>query len=656
MTLATLSIDLVAKLAEMQAGMDKATRIAERSAQQIEQRWQKAGAVLRQVGGALVAGISVAGLTAFVRQTVDGIDRLNDFAAATGATVENLSALEDVAARVGGSMDDAGAAVVKLNQALINATPGSAVEKALQGIGLSVEELRRADPAEALRLLSVALQQVGDAGQRARTTQTLFGEDVARLAPLLQALAREGQLVATVTTEQARAAREFNQQLAEFTKNATDAARLIIGPVIGSLNQLSAAINGDVVGGFERLSRIIVVPVQALSELFLDVKFVLTGIGTEIGGIAAQAAAVARLDFTGARTIGEEMRRDAEAARKEYDALVARIRSIGTVLPTASYSNEGRNAVRAVQVPGIENPPALPRVATRGESVKPPEPVVVPIDAVTQAALDRLANTDSQRIAALRLELQALLELRSDSGAGSVDEAILGIEEELARLDPALRAAGDAKARLDALLANTPTAQLGGVIADVEFLNQQFQAGAIGVEQWAEAIRGVTARLPSDIEQANGAMQQFQQTFSSALENALVGGGKLSDVFKGLAEDIARLAIRQTITGPLLQSFQSGGFGGFLNLIGSFFGGARANGGPVYPNRAYLVGERGPELVVPRSAGTVVPNNALGGQFTYAPTINVNGDVSPQTIAAMRAEIARDRMRWMRQVSVQGAT
>ena len=27
----------------------------------------------------------------------------------------------------------------------------------------------------------------------------------------------------------------------------------------------------------------------------------------------------------------------------------------------------------------------------------------------------------------------------------------------------------------------------------------------------------------------------------------------------------------------------------------------------------YLVGEQGPELVVPRSAGTVIPNHALGG-------------------------------------------
>ncbi|MEX2444508.1 MAG: tape measure protein [Alkalispirochaeta sp.] len=40
---------------------------------------------------------------------------------------------------------------------------------------------------------------------------------------------------------------------------------------------------------------------------------------------------------------------------------------------------------------------------------------------------------------------------------------------------------------------------------------------------------------------------------------------------------------------------------------------ARASGGPVSPNTPYLVGERGPELMVPRSSGSIVPNGSLGG-------------------------------------------
>lgn len=38
----------------------------------------------------------------------------------------------------------------------------------------------------------------------------------------------------------------------------------------------------------------------------------------------------------------------------------------------------------------------------------------------------------------------------------------------------------------------------------------------------------------------------------------------------------------------------------------------RAKGGPVIANTPYIVGEVGPELFVPRTNGTIIPNNKLG--------------------------------------------
>ena len=52
------------------------------------------------------------------------------------------------------------------------------------------------------------------------------------------------------------------------------------------------------------------------------------------------------------------------------------------------------------------------------------------------------------------------------------------------------------------------------------------------------------------------------------------------------------------------------GVGLFSILTGRF--GKRANGGPVSAGSPYLVGERGPELFMPKASGTVIPNNALG--------------------------------------------
>ena len=51
--------------------------------------------------------------------------------------------------------------------------------------------------------------------------------------------------------------------------------------------------------------------------------------------------------------------------------------------------------------------------------------------------------------------------------------------------------------------------------------------------------------------------------------------------------------------------------GGFLGRFGHLFQGSFANGGDVLGNRPAIVGERGPELFVPRSAGTIIPNHSL---------------------------------------------
>lgn len=50
--------------------------------------------------------------------------------------------------------------------------------------------------------------------------------------------------------------------------------------------------------------------------------------------------------------------------------------------------------------------------------------------------------------------------------------------------------------------------------------------------------------------------------------------------------------------------------GAWSEVIGAIFGGFRASGGPVMAGTGYVVGERGPELFVPRTNGSVIPNGA----------------------------------------------
>ena len=90
------------------------------------------------------------------------------------------------------------------------------------------------------------------------------------------------------------------------------------------------------------------------------------------------------------------------------------------------------------------------------------------------------------------------------------------------------------------------------------------------------------------------------------------GGGLLGSILGGL--------------GGLSGGTMLMGLGG-LGLIGGLIGGFLADGGPAKQGVPYVVGERGPELFVPNTSGTVVSNeemNAQGGQGDLSVNFTIN--------------------------------
>lgn len=78
--------------------------------------------------------------------------------------------------------------------------------------------------------------------------------------------------------------------------------------------------------------------------------------------------------------------------------------------------------------------------------------------------------------------------------------------------------------------------------------------------------------------------------------------------------------------------------------IASIFAAApgRATGGPVSPGRAYRVGERGPELFVPTSAGQVVASPGGGGRdVRVSIRVDAARGEAPQALARSGRQVAR---------------
>jgi hypothetical protein len=180
-------------------------------------------------------------------------------------------------------------------------------------------------------------------------------------------------------------------------------------------------------------------------------------------------------------------------------------------------------------------------------------------------------------------------------------------------------------------------------------LRAAVEATSDGVDSLGESTDKITEKTKTLAE----ALQELKETGEKvkeglgeaavrgvkSLEDALVdvtmGAASAKDAFKNMAKsiiaDLIRIQIQQSITKPLAAAM---GSGNFLQTIGSaIFGGARANGGSVSAGKSYLVGERGAEMFVPNSSGSIVPNNKLGGGVVVNQTINLSAGVS-QTVRA----------------------
>jgi hypothetical protein len=98
-------------------------------------------------------------------------------------------------------------------------------------------------------------------------------------------------------------------------------------------------------------------------------------------------------------------------------------------------------------------------------------------------------------------------------------------------------------------------------------------------------------------------------------EDALTGGTeRIWDNFKQLGmRVIADLLARMSTN----NGGQGGSFGDMLgSSLGAVFGGFFAEGGDPPVGIPSVVGEKGPELFIPRVAGTIIPNHLLGGGET----------------------------------------
>lgn len=176
------------------------------------------------------------------------------------------------------------------------------------------------------------------------------------------------------------------------------------------------------------------------------------------------------------------------------------------------------------------------------------------------------------------------------------------------------------------------------------------------IERLVVSVRADTAAFSRDVAEMRGGLEgplatgaeRAGRTIESALLKAVTTGKLGFEDLRKLALSVMNELARELVHSGLKEIFGGGGggsdSGGLLSALGNLFGGSpgRATGGPVSPGRPYWVGERGPELFVPSSAGNVA---AAGGgsvrEVRVAITVNAAAGEAPRALAQSSRQVAR---------------
>jgi len=155
-------------------------------------------------------------------------------------------------------------------------------------------------------------------------------------------------------------------------------------------------------------------------------------------------------------------------------------------------------------------------------------------------------------------------------------------------------------------------------------LTKQTREGTMS-EGFFKAMEESARNATTEFERGQQAFQSVMGNMESAI-NKFVQTGKFA--FKDFARSVIldliaiqlkyqAMALFRMALGSLSGATSTSSYNASGGIAEHVFNPDRADGGPVDGGKIGLVGERGPELFVPRSAGTIIPNNrladALGG-------------------------------------------
>ena len=593
------------------------------------------------------AALGATAFAAMAYQAMQLADEIVDTAKANDIAVDSVLKLRSALALSGGEAENAGKFLSSFTATIDKAAEGSfETQKKLNTLGVSLGDLRTMNIDELFTKTVSSLAKMEDPLTRNATAMELFGK-AAKGVDFVE-LNEQIKNGAGVTDDQAKALEDAAAAYDALAKAGRDFNVMLASELGPSINATIKYI-GSMKDEFDITGKIFRTVFQTVVVVASDVVFVIKGIANEIAAMYRFVETLTTKGLAAAIAKNDEYVKSAIAARQELDKFQASILGeSGAPTRRSDFKDGPKGPVRGV-VAGVDKEALAEKRRKEAEADKAKRKADAEeekrrqliakgalVDAERQAeTLKFLAEQETmyQRGNAAEINRQQLASQEIDRAKEMLQLAFQGrnmrgedlqYAQELQQIEFKRQ---DAIARLNENEALTREARIAAIAREnamsekaVELaktrldLTRQTREGSL-TEGFFNAMDTMGRNAVTEFERGQQAFQSVIGNMESAINN-FVKTGKLSfkDLARSIIQDMIAIQMKAAalrFLGSAFSMFAGGGATPYQPAaVTGMFG--YANGGDPPVGRPSIVGERGPEIFVPRTAGTIIPNHSLG--------------------------------------------
>jgi lambda family phage tail tape measure protein len=552
-----------------------------------------------------ILGVAAA-MTALTAKTVAYADEVTDVADANDLAISTVMALGTALAVSGGKAENAGKMLSSFSSKIDNAAQGNEeAQKTFQRLGISLSDIANSTNEQLLDKVVQSLSKMTD--------------PIARNALAMEAFSKAGKgIVWKEFVQQLEAGRQKYEESAEGIRAMAEAADM--------LQVIMKSLMGEVAKGVGEDLRLVVEYLQTMSDktkgvgdVFRTVFETVVVLGSDIAFVFGRIAGVFDRFSLGIMASGEEVsafwkkyNEESEQARKNLDLFQKKLLNNTPKEKAKLNDSTGGGSQRVIEATK-KNQEMLRVAKLLSEEYRQQEAIQLQQLAIAGQMLGMTQNEVAVQqavnavIKSTQSTIDAINKKREDAtGRGGSAEVIAEYDRQIAKIYEFQ----------DVFIEMSRNVAQATVATQMTF--------AFG---WNKAFNQYAEDAENYGKLAEDMFRSFTGNMNSAIDEFVEKGTfSFSKFTESVIKDIIKIQLRMQMA--QLLSFAIKGIGGMFTGTPQYADPAYAQagfaeGGEPPVGVASLVGERGPELFVPKRAGTIIPNHQLkdvmgsGGGTTF---------------------------------------